>query len=177
MDTEDYEFFLSLMNRHLCSAPSKDKNGRTYPHFRPQVSLLAYCLMPNHYHFLFFQKENPEALSKLMASIATAYTMYFNRKYKRRGPLFENRFKASAIYSDAYLQHITRYIHLNPSKFKSWPYSSYADYLNPTACPDWLDPLPILDLFDSQKQYTQFVQDYEGLHRELDTLKHELANY
>ncbi len=177
LDGEDYEFFLNLLNRRLCTVPTVNKTGKPYPHFRPQVTLLAYCLMPNHFHLVFHQAEDHEALSKLMASISVAYTMYFNRKHKRRGTLFETRFKASAIYDDSYLQHITRYVHLNPREYRTWPHSSYQAYLTPATCPDWLDPQPILSLFHSTASYIRFVDDYQAMHAQLETLKHELANY
>ncbi len=64
--------------------------------FTNDVELLAFCLMPNHYHLLIYQQSN-DAMTRLMRSIATSYSGYFNRKYKRVGRLFQDVFKASHI--------------------------------------------------------------------------------
>ena len=80
------------------------------------ATILAYCLMDNHYHFLVEQtREN--GLAKFMHRLGTSYTMYFNKSYKRKGSLFESRYKATLIPEDRHLFHVFRYIHLNPIKF------------------------------------------------------------
>lgn len=174
-DKEDYQFFEQLFARHLGAKPVGDAKGREYLWFRPQVDLLAYCLMPTHFHLLMYQKDDDIAISKLLQSICTAYTMYFNKKYKRRGPLYENNFRASHITSDSYLLHISRYIHLNPKNYMSWPYSSYDDYVN-IPSKDWLKVEPLLELFDSRAEYIEFVNDYKAMRDELEDLKYELAD-
>ena len=69
--------------------------------------------MPNHIHLLVYQHQ-PQAMAQFMRSVLTSYSRYFNKRYKRSGSLFESRYKASLISDDAYLEHISRYIHLNP---------------------------------------------------------------
>jgi putative transposase len=174
---EDYRFFVSLFARHLQHSESKDQKGRPYPHLRPVIDLLAFCLMPNHFHLLVYQKADENALASLMRSIGTAYTMYFNKKYRRRGPLFENHYRAVLIRSDSYLQHISRYIHLNHKDYKRWPHSSYPAFLHPSNAPEWLDTERVLALFDSDKQYLVFVDDYQDAQRALEEIKRELKNY
>ena len=107
-----------------------------------------------------------------MASLMTAYTAYFNKRHKRRGSLFESRYKAVWIGSDTQLMHITRYIHLNHSNYVAWSHSSYRDYLETAR--EWIDPKSILELFDSKAQYVEFVADYEAIQRERDNIKQEL---
>ncbi len=109
-----------------------------------------------------------------MSSVLTTYTMYFNKKYKRRGSLFESTYKAILITDDSQLMHITRYIHLNHAKYRSWPFSSYGDHLK--IARDWIDTKPILELFTSPQAYREFTDDYEQLQRERDNIKAELAN-
>ncbi len=112
------------------------------------VNLGAYCLMPNHFHILITQT-NTGDISKFMQKLSTAYVMYYNKKYKRTGSLFEGKFKAEHLDSDPYLKYIFSYIHLNPIKLinKDWKekgihdkkktidylygygYSSYIDYV------------------------------------------------
>lgn len=92
----------------------------------------AYCLMPNHYHFLI--EENRMAIAKLMGRVFTSYAVYFNTKYKKHGPVFEDRFKSKLIQKDSYFQQVSRYIHLNPVEARlvsvplEYPYSSLVEY-------------------------------------------------
>lgn len=169
----DYEYFEWLLARHLSPDPVKDTKGREFRHLREDVDLVAYCLMPNHFHMLIYQRDD-HTIAQLMSSVLTAYTMYFNRKYTRRGSLFESTYKAVPILEDAQLIHITRYIHLNHSSYRTWPYSSYKDYLRIPR--EWIEPKNILELFDSKEKYKEFVDDYESLQRERDRIKAELAN-
>ena len=175
LDELDYLYFERLLAQRLSPSPVKDAKGREYMWLRGKIDLVSYCLMPNHFHLLVYQRDI-KGVSKLLQSVCTAYTIYFNKKYKRRGPLLENRFKAVLIQFDAQLQHITRYIHLNHKDFRTWPHASYKDYLSPKATREWVQPQPILDLFDNIEQYKIFVDDYEALQRENDKLKKELAD-
>lgn len=175
-DDEDYSVFLNLFKRYLSDKPVKDKQGREYPTFTNEVELLAYCLMPNHLHLLVFQVDT-QAIAKLMKCILATYGMYFNKKYQRVGPLFQSRFRASMITNDSYLQHISRYIHLNPKNYKKWAYSSLPFYLGNQKA-EWCKPKKIMELFDNMpKLYGQFVSDYEENKKVLDEIKYELANY
>ncbi len=176
LDQTDYEYFSNLFARHLDLKPSQDRYGRDYKWLKPKIDVLAYCWMPNHYHLFLYQKDDPRALPELMSSICTAYTMYFNKKYDRHGPLFENNYRASLITDDTHFAHISRYIHLNPKEYKTWPYSSLTQYLG-EAGQEWVTPDYVLGDFNSSKEYKKFVEDYEEAKEELDILKHELANY
>lgn len=173
LDEADYKHFEWLLARSLALDPVKDPKGREYLWLGNDLELNAYCLMPNHFHLLCYQR-SVDGVTKLMRSVCTAYTMYFNKKYKRRGPLFESSYRAVPILRDGQLQHISRYIHLNHKDFRRWMHSSLDDYLN-TARP-WVASARILELFDNAKQYHNFVLDYEQAQRELETLKRELAD-
>lgn len=173
-DDEDYRVFLNLFKRYLNDAPTKDNKGREYPWLRNDVELLAYCLMPNHFHLLIFQIDR-NAMTKLLRGVCTAYAVYFNKKYSRTGTLFQDVFKASLISNEGYLQHITRYIHLNPTKYLEWEYSSLRYYLSGNSAA-WLNPKLVLDVFGSQKSYARFLEDYEDQKRMIEVLKHELAD-
>lgn len=113
-------------------------------------------------------------MSQLMKGVMGSYGTYFNKKYKRRGPLFESRYKASWITHESYLQHISRYIHLNPKDWQNHPFSSIHSYLG-VRQEDWLQPQKIAALFRSVDNYKTFVSDYVGHKNMLDELKHELA--
>ena len=174
LDEADYSYFERLLERHVSIAPVADDRGRLYAHLRPELDLNAYCLMPNHFHMLVYIRSETAA-TRLMSSVMTAYTMYFNRKYKRRGTLCENRFKAVPIITDSQLMHITRYIHLNKADYKTWQRGSYHDYLSEHPR-NWIEPRSILELFSSKEQYEEFVDDYAELQRERDSMKRELAD-
>ena len=103
------------------------------------VEIISYCLMPNHFHMLVYEKQEG-GISKFMAKILTAYSMYFNTKYERSGPLFVRPFRSQHISQDPHYLHIFNYIHLNPSKLagtnekmlsfvNSYSFSSYQEYL------------------------------------------------
>ena len=143
------------------------------------ILILAYCLMPNHYHLLvYLQAENVG--NKVMQPFGTSYVKAVNRQQKRVGPLYQGPFKAKHVDSDAYLSHLTRYIHLNPVRAKlvdhpaDWPYSSYGDYIGTRS-----GTLPhreyILSQFASPADYRDFV---EGDNDPQDiTFKRKLASY
>ncbi len=114
-------------------------------------------------------------MTNLLQRILTSYSIYFNKKYRRVGPLFQHVYKASRISSEAYLLHISRYIHLNPQQWRSWEFSSLDFYLGNKRA-EWLDQKPILDLFKDKKEYLGFVADYEDYKRSLEEIKYELAD-
>jgi len=76
------------------------------------VSIIAYCLLPNHFH-LVLKQESKDGISKFMQKLGTSYTMYFNTKYKRSGSLFQGKFKANLIGGDFGLPILSVYINLN----------------------------------------------------------------
>jgi REP element-mobilizing transposase RayT len=84
----------------------------------PETKTLCYAwaLMPNHAHFLI--RSGPLGISLLMRRLLTGYAGYFNRRHRRHGQLFQNRFKSIICQEDAYLQELVRYIHLNPLRAK-----------------------------------------------------------
>ncbi len=166
--------FISLFKRYLSSAPSLSPARAKYPWYTPSTDLLAYCLMPNHFHLLLYQRADM-GISNLMQSIMISYSMYFNRKYKRVGPVFQSKYKASEITKDNYLEHISRYIHLNPLRWENYPYSSLRYYLGSTSA-EWIKPDKILRLFPSREQYMEFVRDYESHKEMLEELQWELAD-
>ncbi len=171
IDRDDHLVFLHLLKTALSD---DTKRGSTPKHssrkigwykrknFYGKIDLLAYCLMPNHFHLLLQQIE-PTITTEFMRSICVSYGMYFNKKYKRVGSLFQGIFRAIDIEEDNYLLWVSRYIHRNPASFRTYLYSSYADYLG-TRHTEWLNKKLILDYFSSStlrktNSYKQFVDD------------------
>lgn len=172
LDEEDYKIFLYYLYIYLAD-PEKIKVK--YPKLRPhlknnnlfgKVKLIAYCLMPNHFHFLLYQLD-ADATTKLIKQVTIAYTRYFNTKYKRVGPLMQGKYKAASVTEESYLLHLTRYIHQNPLKvnfvltaLRNYQWSSYKNYLHLTQS-DYLYPEEILTFFSTvnpQLTYESFVE-------------------
>lgn len=99
----------------------------------PVVEIIAYCLNPNHYHFILKQVAD-KGIENFMHKIGISYTKYFNKKNKRSGALFQGKFKATHIDSNEYLLYLSTYVNKNNfihgySKDDSWPYSSLYVYM------------------------------------------------
>jgi len=108
---------------------------------RPKVEILAFCLMPNHFHFLVKQVVE-QGISSWIRDVLNSFTKYYNNSQERKGPVFLPRFKSRPIISEEHLIHVSRYIHLNPfaaglttriEEIASYPYSSLREYLKEKA--------------------------------------------
>ena len=132
LDDQDYQNFLYRARVLLGKVPPPKRTAkggirlRVLPH--GLVEVLAFCLMPNHFHFLMKQND-VNGVMMLMHRLCTSYTKYFNKKYGRVGHVFQDVFKSKDITEDAYLTQLTGYIHLNPKKAFNWKYSSLSVYL------------------------------------------------
>jgi putative transposase len=108
IDDFDYEYFLRQI----------DMLSKEY-----EVIIAAYCLMKNHYHFLLQLGNRIEGIERVMSRAVMRYVYYFNRKYLQVGRLFQSPYNAKPVLTDAYLLHLSRYIHLNPAEFADpWTY-------------------------------------------------------
>ena len=127
-EKEDYEYFEALMCFY----------AKSYG-----ITIHNYCLMSNHYHLLIeIQYEN---LSKFMKQINANYAIYFNKKHKRSGHLWQGRFKSWYVTDEAYLYTLMLYIEQNPLKanmvqeLEAYPYSSYHYFLDANTIPECLE--------------------------------------
>ena len=174
LDEADYEFFEGLLARLLAPQPRYDDFGRAYKNFHGAVELLAYCLMPNHFHLLLKQQHSGQ-IAEMMRSLAGGYSMYFNRKYRRKGAVYESRYKSVLLSTTEQLRHVSRYIHLNPVEYERWAHSSYDDYLYEPR--DWLAPARVLETFRDTGEYSEYVDDYEDVKRENEKNQREIGEY
>jgi len=156
---KDYERFIALLylcnNADSVNISSFIRGGREMNELlnikikETLVDIGAYCLMSNHFH-LFIHEKQENGISLFMKKLLTAYSMYYNKKHKRTGGLFEGTFLATHIDDDRYLKYLFSYIHLNPVKMidpkwkergirdiqeakkhlLTYVYSSYFDYMN-----------------------------------------------
>lgn len=179
IDQTDASIFLSMFKRHLSHNTQKDSSGRDYVNLRENIELLAYCIMPNHFHLLVYNIDE-KGMIELMRRTMTAYVMNFNKRHSRSGALFQNTYKASLISSDAYLWHISRYIHLNPQDigvdYRTYEYSSYPYYTHARQA-DWINTDRVLSLHNHNvSDYKRFVADYQSARKDLKRLKSQLAD-
>lgn len=171
-DDADKAKFLALLARHLDTGSQvRDANGKEYPKYA--ADLVAYCIMDNHFHLLLYQQADTAAISHLLKSVSTAYTMYFNRRHRHQGTIFQGVFRASRIQDESYLLHITRYIHMNPFDYMNYNWSSLPYYLG-TEAPPWVKPQVLNDM--SPAQYTNFLQAYLTEQSEPEYIYEQLAN-
>lgn len=196
-DEQDYAVFLLYLSDYLMpkdkkllserlsdpmtSYKERDKILRQLKmnNFYEEIKMAAYSLMPNHFHFLVKQK-GANSIDKFMNSLCIRYVMYFNRKYKRVGPLFQDVYKAVLVESESQLLYVSSYIHRNSSKnfaktklatkvdvfraYLSQP-SSYPEYLGQRQTP-WIHPEEILSFFSKTNpklSYQSFVQETDDL--------------
>lgn len=143
----------------------------------PTVDLLAYCLMPNHFHLLLRQNTD-RGISQYLATISNSYSKYFNTKRARVGPLLQGTFKAVHIESNEQLLHVSRYIHLNPvvsmmismEQLPLYPWSSYPYYLGNPSIP--VTASDILSQFSAKYTYASFVENHADYAITLEQCKH-----
>ncbi|MBL8121754.1 transposase [Candidatus Saccharibacteria bacterium] len=144
-----------------------------YPSFNGRIELLAYALMPNHIH-LFIYQHDAYAIRDFMRALLTSYCMQYNKMHRRVGPLFQSRYRAVLVSEDSYLQHISRYIHLNPANWRTTDKTSLDFYLGKRHA-EWIQPQRITELFSSPKEYLAFLEDYEDVKKMYDEIKWDLA--
>lgn len=160
-----------------------EKSGKIYPKLcalvrenERIVEILAYCLMPTHFHVI-VKQISKNGISRFMSNILNGYTRYFNLRHNRIGPLWAGRFKSILIDTDEYLKHLTRYIHLNPStahlveRPERWFYSSHREYVGMVE--KGLHVCEGYDMLDmSCKEYKKFVEERKDYQRDLNKIKH-----
>lgn len=156
-DKTDYSFFLNRLGKILADT---------------KTDCLAFALLPNHFHLLL--RSNKISISTVMRRLLTSYAVVFNKRHKRSGHLFQNRYKSIVCQEEPYLLELIRYIHLNPikanivvglDKLGSYPFSSHPALMQKTKF-YWYVPEIVLDKFgknyqSAQRNYLSFLS--EGL--------------
>jgi len=181
---KDYKTFLSFLTLYLSSPPDLNLGtnlidgqslhvppSRQLKNYAQEITLLAYCLMPNHFH-LFIRQESEHGIYHFMQSLTTKYVRYFNSHYDRVGHLFQDRYKAVKISSENQFTYVSKYIHLNPlslSTYKDSPrrlrdykYSSYGNYLH-LFTQNWVSTGKILSYYSTNNPNSTYESFVEGL--------------
>ena len=142
------------------------------------IEIYAFCLIPNHFHFLVKQLEE-RGIPKFLSNIQNAYARFYNLRNERKGPLFEAMFKGVRIENDEQLLHVSRYIHLNPSSsflveignLDTYEWSSLPVYLDKTDS-DLVNKDFVLKIFGNKNKYKDFVYNQAEYQRSLEKMKH-----
>jgi len=150
------------------------------------VEVLAFCLMPNHLHLLLKQLKE-EGISKFMQKIGTGYAGYFNRRYSRKGHLFQNRFGAVHIGDENQLRTVFVYVHTNPislvepnwkekgiefpntvlSFLQDYKWSSYPDYIGKKNFPSVTERTFLLEVMGGAEEARKAVEDWVRYKKEI----------
>jgi len=140
---EQQDFFfkrLMLLNttdnrKYIANKRSRYKDKTILAEGDQLVSIVAYCLLPNHYHLL-LRQEVDNGISQFMQRLGTSYTMYFNQQENRSGSLFQGKFKAKHLSGEFALPVVSAYVNLNYKHHKIDPNlhlvkSSLNEYIQP----------------------------------------------
>ena len=147
---EDYQYFLTKIRPKII----------TYP-----ASVFAYCLMPNHFHFL-LRQDDDEPIYKIFNDLNNSYVKHYNNKYSRSGHLFQGQLQHKRIKKDNYLVSLCQYIHYNPKKaglvkdLSDWKFSNYLEWVNLRKGILFNNELRST-YFDSAVMYKKQIKDYE----------------
>lgn len=145
LSQSDYEAFLEALRAVR----------RRYPFY-----LYAYVLMSNHFHLLMEVQRSPTA--RILQSLLTGYVRHFNKSHRRRGHLFEGRYRAIMCERESYLLELVRYIHLNAVRAGvverpgQWPWSGHGEYLGKEKR-GLIDPGPVLGELSTAARYEAFI--------------------
>ena len=160
-ERENYLFFLRRVRKYLVGDTQTSEVSETSEVW---TTIIAYCLMPNHFHLLVCPHD--DELSRRMQRFSISYTKAMNKRYDRVGSLFQGQFQAVLVDRNEYLLHLSRYLHLNPveaglaKRPVDWEFSSYRDYIG---LRQGTLPMPdiILSQFPTPKEYQEFVESYK----------------
>lgn len=146
-----------------------------------KIEILAYCIMPNHFHLLLKQTID-KGIIRFMADILNSLTRFYNLRTDRKGPIFLTQFKSKRIVSREQLLHVSRYIHLNPyssglvnsiSELMNYRCSSFIEYINKKNKNNLCETDVILSNFFLRKEkYRKFVLDNAEHQKSLEYIKH-----
>lgn len=156
----------------------KKHGGQTSDTRDRLVDVLAFCFMPNHVHLLIKQLQD-NGITKFMKKVGTGYATYFNKKYARKGHLFQNRFQAVRIKDDNQLKIVFAYIHSNPISLieRNWKengirnfkksikflegykWSSYLDYIGEKAFPSVTNRDLIIETLNGAGGCKEFINN------------------
>jgi REP element-mobilizing transposase RayT len=164
LEEENYRFFLQRLCQHF------DEK---------RVQIVAYCLMPNHYHILVYLQDEVD-FSNVLRGFTTSYVRSFNRWHGRVGYLFQGNSQAKVIDRDPYLTHLCGYIHLNPvhaglvARPEEWEYSDYREWISAETSPISAARRVREEYVGTGKDYEKYVGDFSGAEKMIVGIEEQL---
>jgi len=129
------------------------------------ASIFAYCLMPNHFHFLIRQDGDIPAY-RIFNNLFSYYVQVFNKLHNRKGRLFRGPLQHKLINNEEYLIYLCQYIHCNPIKahlvnaLKEWEFSNYLEWIGNRNGTLFCDAL-LKEYFENREHYVNSIHEYE----------------
>lgn len=163
---EDYDYFLSIFKNKLEKIPAE---------------IYAYCLMPNHYHFLIRQVSD-KTIYKLFNYAYISYARYYNNRYNRKGHIFRTPLQHINVNSKTYMIQLCKYIHMNPvyanlvDKPEDWKYSNYLEWIKKRKSLLFAEDIQINHFQDPQK-YIEFVNSIRFYNTKLYWVESTLSDW
>lgn len=183
LDNQDYTRFLytcaiarslnyPISTLHDCYRRARNKGDAFLPlletliknhsYQSPLCEVIAYTLMPNHFHFVIKQTEL-NGIEKFMQKLSNSYTKYFNGRYERSGTLFEASYKYIFVESEYQLIHLLRYVYLNPLDLnphspqiiKKWQWTSFNSYF------EAYSKIPLIEKSETKELYQEVLKGIE----------------
>ncbi len=196
-----YEFnntaSVSIFKRRLRRITEKKKQGQTLSEISSEifdqrdlfVEILVFCFMPNHIHLLVKQLKS-DGISQFMQKVGTGYAVYFNKKYNRKGHLF-NKFKSVHIATDDQLKNVFTYIHANPVSLiepgwkekdienlekvieflNNYKWSSYQDYIGVKNFPSITSRDFLFEVIGGESGCRELVESWVKYKKEINSFK------
>lgn len=183
LDPQDFAVFLSYLKIYL--EPKDETNLNTIlgspkssglekskalkllnlKNFYQEIDLQCYALLPNHFHFL-LRQTSVDGIDRFMNALGVRYSVYFNHKYHRVGPLFQGVYKAVLVKTDEQLLHLSRYIHLNPFIWLKFQLNRRLEIYLPYTLPEylkerktsWIKTEQILGFFNKSNSALGYLQ-------------------
>ena len=192
IDDCDYKRFIFSLGLFNSQSPTNPNAHRTTPMMEVPlpslgftteenlVEIMAFCLMPNHYH-LMIRPKIERGLTMFMRKLGTGYTNYFNLRYKRVGSLFQGIYKQKPVTTDSHFNWLPHYIHCNPfvgsgtsNIYTEYPWSSYGEYAGEAKYPDIVDTSFLSSWFESSENFKRETSEWLNSEKQSSDL-HDLA--
>jgi REP element-mobilizing transposase RayT len=155
----DKREFIACLQRHLTRGRILDRKRRPYKKLFDQVTLIAFCIMDDHFHLVLHQ-ETAGGMARFMRTVQSGYGAYFNTRRGRKGPLFMQKYSATPIFEHEYAKRAVAYVHLNhEEKLLDYQYSSHDYFVGRRRC-DWIDTDRGLKLFGGVDSYERYLCTY-----------------
>lgn len=167
---DDSDIFYDDMDRNVFL----EKVKLTKKEFKYKI--YAYCLMSNHVHMVI--EVSKDSLSKAIQSLTIRYVSYFNKKYDRKGPFVQNRFKSKNIENQRYFLEVCRYVHRNPEKAgiektNKYKWSSYKEYIGKEKIID--KKILLYYLNDDITEFIKYTTKTENIEEAMNLAEYELT--